>query len=88
MKSIKKLLIILFFFFCFIFTDGVSQNLNLGVGDVRFTFGNTKTFEDEVLKSTVAMTSVEQFNKSILSEDISKLKKFYFDNGFFDVQVL
>ncbi|MFZ1320709.1 MAG: BamA/TamA family outer membrane protein [Ignavibacteria bacterium] len=87
MKSIKKLLIILFFFFCFIFTDGVSQNLNLGVGDVRFTFGNTKTFEDEVLKSTVAMTSVEQFNKSILSEDISKLKKFYFDNGFFDVQV-
>ncbi len=57
------------------------------MGEVKFGFTKTKTFEDDVLNSTIAISSADQFSRSILTEDIHKLKKFYFDNGFFDAQV-
>lgn len=87
MASNNRLLIFLFFLTAFTLHHGISQCQILGVNDVQFVFKNSKSFEDDVLKSAVAMTSAEQFSRSILIEDISKLKKFYFDNGFFDVQV-
>lgn len=59
----------------------------LEVDDIEFTFKGRQTFEDGELKDAIALSKSNVYNKTIVEADIQKLKKFYFDNGFFDVQV-
>lgn len=57
------------------------------VDEVEFKFKGKRTFDDGELSDVVALTKTDVYTKQLATEDILKLKKFYFDNGFFDVQV-
>ncbi len=57
------------------------------INSVEFEFGNSASLDEDELKSAVAITSVEYFSSKTLGEDIHKLRKFYFDNGFFDALI-
>lgn len=59
----------------------------LEVDDIEFTFKGKQTFENGELKDAIALSKSKVYNKSLLEGDIQKLKKFYFDNGFFDMEV-
>jgi len=66
---------------------GLFSQQMLEMDEVNFKFKGQKTFDNSQLKDAVAISKSELYNKKILGDDILKLKKFYFDNGFFDVVV-
>lgn len=57
------------------------------VDEIKFTHKDTKTFDDKALKDAIALSEGQIYNPKALTTDISKLKKFYFDNGFFDSKI-
>jgi len=56
-------------------------------GDIEFTFKTTSTFKDAVLQEVLLLPRENFFDRNTFEEDRQRLKKFYFDNGFFDVLV-
>lgn len=90
MKNIKfsnyniKFVFILFFL---LFSANVYAQHLLEVDEVKFRFKGTKTFDEGILTDAVAISKSELFNINTVTEDIKKLKKFYFDNGFFDAVI-
>ncbi|MEO8514089.1 MAG: BamA/TamA family outer membrane protein, partial [Ignavibacteria bacterium] len=59
----------------------------LEVDEIDFKHKGKQTFDDSQLKDAIAISKSKVYNKTIVAGDIQKLKKFYFDNGFFDVSV-
>lgn len=59
----------------------------LDLDNVSFVFKNTKTLDEDELESAVALSSSDHFSSKVLNEDLYRLKKFYFDNGFFDARI-
>lgn len=59
----------------------------LKVDKVEFIHKDSTTFEDNALGDVVGINKVDVFSQKVLGEDIFKLQKFYFDNGFFDTKV-
>jgi len=57
------------------------------VDEIEFSFKGKQTFEDSELKDATAISKSKVYDKDIVIADIQKLKKFYFDNGFFDVEI-
>lgn len=61
------------------------------VDEVEFIFKDipedSAAFDESALNDVVGINKVDAFSQSVLADDIFKLKKFYFDNGFFDTQV-
>jgi outer membrane protein assembly factor BamA len=82
----KKITILLLIMLALACGKTLSQQL-LEVDEVNFKFKGKRTFEDGVLEDAVAITKAKVYKKDIVSEDILKLKKFYFDNGFFETEV-
>ncbi|HEY3251875.1 MAG TPA: BamA/TamA family outer membrane protein [Ignavibacteria bacterium] len=56
-------------------------------GDVNFEFKTTATFAESVLKEVLLLPREKYFDRMTFEDDRQRLKKFYFDNGFFDVLV-
>jgi outer membrane protein insertion porin family len=61
--------------------------LRLENGEVEFDFKTTSSFSDGQLKETLLLPREKYFDRNTFEEDRQRLKKFYFDNGFFDVLV-
>ena len=59
----------------------------LELDNVSFVFKNTNTLNEDELKSAVALSSAEYFSSKVLNEDLYRLKKFYFDHGFFEARI-
>ncbi len=57
------------------------------VSDIKFSFQKTKTFQDSQLDNIIATSTGTDLNINSISNDIITLKKFYFDNGFFNAIV-
>ena len=85
MSKQKLLYYIILCYFCFLPENSFSQLLN--IDDIKFTYKDTKTFEEDVLLSALGLNESDIYNPQILSENIYKLEKFYFDNGFFDAKI-
>jgi len=76
--------------FCFlaIFSDGLTaQEKRIETGDINFKFRQTESFSDAALLDILLIPREKYFNRINLEEDMQRLNKFYFDNGFFDVVV-
>lgn len=58
---------------------------NYETGSIDFTYAQTETFSEAVLLDILLLPREKYFNRINLEEDIQRLNKFYFDNGFFDV---
>ena len=54
------------------------------VNDVEFNFKTTKSFDKAALLEVMLLPKIQVFNQDELEKDRQRLKKFYFDNGFFD----
>jgi len=68
------------------FLQVYSQQI-LEVEEVEFIHTDTTTFEDDVLNDVIGINKVDAFSSKTLGEDIFKIQKFYFDNGFFNTEV-
>src|SRR5260221_4290479 len=84
MNIAGKISIILLLYLVFI-SNSTAQSL--GIDAVKFTNKDQKTFTDGVLSDAVGITKESIYKQKVLAEDIIKLSRFYFDNGFFDVKV-
>jgi outer membrane protein assembly factor BamA len=91
LKTPRQLFFVLNISFFFILsllfsTEIFSQSLEINV--VKFIHKDKKsTFADNILNDAVGITKEKLYKPSVLGEDVLKLSKFYFDNGFFDVKV-
>lgn len=59
----------------------------LEVDEINFKHKGKQTFDDSQLEDAIAISKSKVYNKKIVEGDIEKLKKYFFDNGFFDVSV-
>ncbi len=82
-KIIRSVLLILI---CNYGNSLLSQEV-LEIDEIKFTFTGKSTFDDGQLKDVIALSKSSVYNHKLVEGDIEKLKKFYFDNGFFDVSV-
>lgn len=64
-----------------------AQNKKIETGDIKFSFKKTETFGDAALLDIMLLPREKYFNRVNLEEDLGRLNKFYFDNGFFDVAI-
>lgn len=63
------------------------EDLTWEVSEIKFSFQKTQSFKDEELNNIIAATSGSDLNINTVINDVIILKKFYFDNGFFNAIV-
>ncbi len=61
-----------------------AQPKKVETGDVTFNFKKTESFTDAAMLDILLLPREKYFNRINLEEDLERLNKFYFDNGFFD----
>ncbi len=61
-----------------------TQPKKVETGDITFNFKNTESFTDAALLDILLLPREKYFNRINLEDDLGRLNKFYFDNGFFD----
>ncbi len=75
-------------FFLVLYSNlSLAQPKKVETGDITFSFKNTESFSDAALLDILLLPREKYFNRINLEEDLGRLNKFYFDNGFFDVVV-
>jgi outer membrane protein assembly factor BamA len=57
------------------------------IDDIEFIFKTTKSFDDDDLKNIMTLPKLGKFSMVELEQDRLRIKKFYFDNGFFNAVV-
>ncbi len=65
----------------------IAQGKKVETGDIEFNFKKTESFSDAALLDIMLLPREKYFNRVNLEEDLGRLNKFYFDNGFFDVAI-
>lgn len=76
-------------FFLLVIGTGISfaQGKKVETGDIKFEFKKNESFSDAALLDIMLLPREKYFNRVNLEEDLGRLNKFYFDNGFFDVSI-
>jgi outer membrane protein insertion porin family len=54
---------------------------------IEFNFKTTKSFDDDDLEDIMNLPKLQSYSERELEQDRLRIKKFYFDNGFFDAVV-
>jgi outer membrane protein assembly factor BamA len=57
------------------------------IEDIEFEFKTTRTFDNNTLLDVLGLSKKTYFIPEELEEDRERIKKFYFDNGFFDAVI-
>jgi outer membrane protein insertion porin family len=57
------------------------------IDNIEIVFLGAQSFETEKILGIMALKEGDDFDKEIYLQDIERIKKFYFDNGFFDISV-
>lgn len=87
-KRIAKYIVrCLFITAIFSLTYEINSQIIVEVDEVNFRHKGKQTFDDSDLKDAIALSKSDVYSKQLAAEDIQKLKRFYFDNGFFDAEV-
>lgn len=82
-----KYIPLLLIFLSIIYTNKILSQQVFEIDEIKFKFTGKQTFDDSQLKDAIALSKSKVYNNKLAQNDILKLKKFYFDNGFFDVAV-
>ncbi len=69
------------------FIPGIASSQLLTIEEIKITHKDTESFDDDALISALGLNESDVYNPLVLSENIYKLQKFYFDNGFFDAKI-
>lgn len=64
-----------------------SQADKTETGDITFEYKKTEIIQEASLLDIMLLPREKYFNRVNLEEDIGRLNKYYFDNGFFDVAI-
>lgn len=89
----KKLLKYTFLIILFSFISSLSFSQNneeikvFEIDDITIKFSGPKSFEESDLKNIIASKEGAVFDLDTYLKDVERLKKYYFDNGFFDTAV-
>lgn len=57
------------------------------IDEINVSFLDKKSFETDIVKGIMALKEGDDFDEETYLQDIERIRKFYFDNGFFDVSV-
>lgn len=83
--------ILLFIIISFLSSISFSQNKveikKFEIDDINIKFRGLKTFDESNLKNLLASKEGVMFDLETYLNDVERLKKYYFDNGFFDTEV-
>ena len=72
----------------FLFINGLGfAQKKFETGKIEFEFRNTESFSEAALLDILLLPREKYFNAVNLDEDLQRIEKFYFDNGFFDALV-
>lgn len=77
-------------FYCFAQDDNESENNESGkfeIYEINFKFHGKKSFESDNLKKILAERQGDDFDAALYMQDAERLKKYFFDNGFFDATI-
>jgi len=76
------------FFICSpLFSQSKIENRVLEIDEINIKFNGLKSFEESDLKNLLASREGDVFDLNTYLKDVERLKKYFFDNGFFDAQV-
>ncbi len=78
---------ILFFMLVISIEFSFAQGKKVETGDIEFVFKKNESFSKAALLDIMLLPREKYFNRVNLEEDLGRLNKFYFDNGFFDVAI-
>lgn len=73
-----------------VYTQDTKDNpvdIKYAVNDVDFKFTKTETFSSGILKELIILPTRNSFRPEDVEQDRQRLKKFYFDNGFFNTVI-
>ncbi len=79
--------IILLTFFCLLTPCHILEAQIIKIGKMEVIYKNTKTYDEDAITSSMGLYKDEPFDIKKIKSGILQLKKFYFDNGFFDIAV-
>lgn len=86
--TVQKLIFILIVFLCS--ANASSQDENgeaFEIDDIDIQYTDTESFSSEIIQGIMSLKKGDYFDYEIFRQDVERVKKFYFDNGFFDVSV-
>jgi len=73
--------------FSFLNSLSAQNDSELEFGEITFSYKESKIFDEDVLLSQTGINEGEFYDLIVLDNAVTKLKKFYFDNGFFNASV-
>ncbi|MBK8983014.1 MAG: BamA/TamA family outer membrane protein [Ignavibacteria bacterium] len=82
----KYLLFLVMMFYAFIITD-ISYSQLIIIEEIEVAYTDTKSFDEDILISALGLNESDVYKSQVLGENIYKLQKFYFDNGYFDAEI-
>lgn len=88
-KIYKYTLILIIFFFLsgISFSQEEIKVKTFEIDDINVFFKSKSIFEDSEIKLLLASKEGDIFDMEIFMKDVERIKKYYFDNGYFDVYV-
>lgn len=67
--------------------DGPSSDRGFEIDEVNVIFRGSETFGEDEVKNITFTSSADNFNEEEFLNDIQRIKKFYFDRGFFKAEI-
>ena len=89
----RYLLILFSHVILFLFTSAISFSQDddniykIKLNEFEISFSGTATFDESSIEALLKTPTYEYFDVGELRNDMDKIKKFYFDNGFFDTEI-
>jgi len=87
MKMYCKYLLFTCILFYALIIPEISYSQLLIIEEIKVTHTDKKSFDEDILISALGLNESDVYKPQVLGENIYKLQKFYFDNGFFDAKI-
>jgi len=78
---------IFFIWFNSAYSQKILTDHTLKIDDIEFIHKDSAFFDDSSLKDAIGSSKIDNYDQKVLSEDIFKMERFYFDNGYFDAKI-
>src|SRR6188472_2178364 len=85
--SLNHLLLSIIIFISFRIDLAAQETSEPEFGEITFSYKKTHTFDEDVLLTQTGINEGDFFDINILENSVTKLSKFYFDNGFFNAEI-
>lgn len=87
LHRIFLILVFLFISISDLFPQKKTDVSSFEIDEIKIIFKRTQSFESEDIKNILAAKEGDDFDYPIFLQDVERIRKFYFDAGFFDAKV-